>query len=78
MGDPSESKKPKMSELEQFDAIFPELVNDVLNCPAIKGSNTQAAVKWFREVPTICNNLRIEEIYSEFLYSAIYAQAFSN
>ncbi|KAK7098332.1 farnesyl pyrophosphate synthase-like isoform X2 [Littorina saxatilis] len=49
MGDSNE-KKGAASELEQFDSIFAELVDDVINCPAVKGTDTTAAMKWFREV----------------------------
>ena len=49
MGDSSE-KKGSQSELQQFDSIFAELVDDVINCPAVKGTDTASAMKWFREV----------------------------
>ena len=49
MGD-SVEKKGSQSELQQFDSIFAELVDDVLSCPAVKGTDTASAAKWFREV----------------------------
>ena len=44
--------KGSPSELEQFDSVFVELVDDVINCLAVKGTTTDttAAMKWFREV----------------------------
>lgn len=52
MGEQPEKKikKEAQTELEQFDDIFPGLVEDVLSCPAVKGSDTSAAVEWFRRV----------------------------
>lgn len=50
MGDHSETKQAKLSELEHFDSVFDELVNDVITCPAVSSSGTQAAVMWFKEV----------------------------
>ncbi|KAL8592054.1 hypothetical protein ACOMHN_032524 [Nucella lapillus] len=52
MGDHIEKKLKTgtQSELEKFDALFQELVEDVLSCPAVKGSDTSAAVAWFRKV----------------------------
>ncbi|XP_076450051.1 farnesyl pyrophosphate synthase-like [Babylonia areolata] len=49
MGDNKE-KKGSQSELQQFDDVFQELVDDILNCPAVKGTDTTAAVEWFRRV----------------------------
>lgn len=49
MGDVSRQPDSE-SELQQFDKLFPELVEDVLNSRAIKGAGTEQAVDWFRKV----------------------------
>ncbi|XP_025087019.1 farnesyl pyrophosphate synthase-like isoform X2 [Pomacea canaliculata] len=49
MGDVSRQSDSE-SELQQFDKLFPELVEDVLNSRAIKGAGTEQAVDWFRKV----------------------------
>ena len=49
MGDSNETKGLP-SELQQFDSIFAELVDDIINCPAVKGADTVSAMKWFKEV----------------------------
>lgn len=49
MGDQVEPKEA-FSESQQFDAVFDELVEDVLNSPAVKDADTLQAVKWFKQV----------------------------
>lgn len=49
MGEPDIKKAKAAAELEEFDAVFPDLLNDleeiVTGNPEIKD-----AVKWFRQV----------------------------
>nr|KAG5702384.1 hypothetical protein BaRGS_002166 [Batillaria attramentaria] len=50
MGDSTQQQKGQSTELQQFDELFSELVDDVINSPAVKGADTTEAMKWFREV----------------------------
>ena len=51
MANPPSEKKARIqqSELEKFDAVFPQLVDD-LTKPGVKNEEILDAQKWFRKV----------------------------
>ncbi len=61
MTDSPEHKKPrKPEELEKFDELFPQLVND-LTKQGLKEDEISSAIEWFKKVSSQSFNITLND-----------------